>query len=112
MRLRPFAIRLYRIAPRSKVKAQPDRGKAMKYLIFCLTAGALAMAGAAPAQAPSSGQAKAAKPKKEKKVCHEVMKSGSHLPTVTCKTAAQWAEQEATAAEDAESARNRLRRAD
>jgi hypothetical protein len=63
----------------------------MKYLALCLTAVTLIMAGAATAQAASSDQADGARPKKEKRVCRERQRSGSHLSNVVCKTPEQWA---------------------
>jgi hypothetical protein len=75
----------------------------MKILAICLSAGALALAGTAAAQAPaSSTQAATAQPKKPKKVCRERMRSGSHLSNITCKTPEQWAELQATFDEEAE----------
>jgi hypothetical protein len=72
----------------------------MKSLILCLTAAGLATAGAASAQPSSPVEATpsttmvtapGAKPKKEKRVCRERMRSGSHLSNVVCKTPDEWA---------------------
>ena len=72
----------------------------MKYLILCLAATGLAIAGAAAAQAstPTSATpettmvtAPGAKPKKPKRVCRERGRSGSHLTNVVCKTPEEWA---------------------
>jgi hypothetical protein len=71
----------------------------MKYIIFCIAAGALGLPGAAFAQAqepttatPANTTVTAPKTKKEKKVCRERMRSGSHLTNIVCKTPDQWAE--------------------
>ena len=70
----------------------------MKHLVFYLAAGALATGGAAAAQEPTTATppnttvTAPAKPKKEKKVCRERMRSGSHLSNIVCKTPEQWAE--------------------
>jgi hypothetical protein len=82
----------------------------MKYLALCLTAVALATAGAASAQSSAPGGATSAdavgaprgKPAKPKKVCRERMRSGSHLTNVVCKTPEQWAELQAEFDDQAE----------
>jgi hypothetical protein len=73
----------------------------MKYSVRCLAVAAIVAAGAASAQ--SSGPtiatpedttvtAPRAQPKKDKKVCRERMRSGSHLTNIVCKTPEQWAQ--------------------
>ena len=71
----------------------------MKYVILCLAAVALGSPGAALAQTqepttatPANTTVTAPKTKKEKKVCRERMRSGSHLSNIVCKTPEQWAE--------------------
>jgi len=48
-----------------------------------------------PAAAPAE-QTAAAKPKKERKICHSQGKVSSRIPVQVCKTAAQWSESEAS----------------
>jgi hypothetical protein len=72
----------------------------MKKWLLYLAAGTLGAAGAAAAQtsAPTTATPETttvtapAKSKKEKKVCRERGRSGSHLANVVCKTPEQWAE--------------------
>jgi hypothetical protein len=63
----------------------------MKYLTLCLTAVALTITSAATALSPATEQATPVKPKKEKRVCRERMRSGSHLSNIVCKTPGEWA---------------------
>ena len=75
----------------------------MKYLALCVATAVVAMAGSASAQTSAPGGATsadaaggpAAKPAKQKKVCRERMRSGSHLANIVCKTPEQWAELQA-----------------
>jgi len=73
----------------------------VKYSALCLAAAALFTADAATAQnseptiaTPSTTIVTApdSKAKKEKKVCRERGRSGSHLTNIVCKTPEQWAE--------------------
>jgi hypothetical protein len=74
----------------------------MKILALCLASGALVLAGTAAAQTstpttatpPNTTVTAPAKPKKEKRVCRERGRSGSHLSNIVCKTPEQWAELE------------------
>lgn len=73
----------------------------MNYPAFFLAAGLVIISGGAAAQSseptvatPSTTIVTApdAKAKKDKKVCKERMRSGSHLTNIVCKTPEQWAE--------------------
>jgi|GEM_PF-2249628 len=72
----------------------------MSYLAALLAASALAVAGSAAAQTstPTTATperttvtAPGAKPAKEKRVCRERGRAGSHLSNRVCKTPAEWA---------------------
>ncbi len=73
----------------------------MKVMVSCLGACFLAVAAQAAASSPASGPTVATPPnttvtapkaKKQKKVCRERQRSGSHLTNITCKTPEQWAQ--------------------
>ena len=71
----------------------------MKNLLFSLAVGSLGIASAATAQdstpttaTPATTTVTApAKPAKQKRVCRERHRSGSHLTNVVCKTPDEWA---------------------
>ncbi len=72
----------------------------MRRLLFCLAASGLGLAGPAVAQSsdptiatpPNTTVTAPASRPKEKKVCRERMRSGSHLSNVVCLTPDQWAQ--------------------
>lgn len=74
----------------------------MKYLALCFALASVGLSGPAAAEQNSAPTvatpedttvtAPGAKPKKDKKVCRERMRSGSHLSNIVCKTPEQWAE--------------------
>lgn len=50
-----------------------------------------------PSPAPATDEgAPVPKPKKPKKICHEVMRSGSHIAQTICRTQAEWDNQPST----------------
>jgi hypothetical protein len=74
-------------------------------LALMVTAGSAVAQGSTPTIATpedTTVTAPGAKPKKEKKVCRERMRSGSHLPNIVCKTPEQWAELQEQLDTDAE----------
>ena len=65
-----------------------------------LMSGLMVLAGAAPAVAAAD----AAKPPKEKKICHTEVMIGSIMPKSVCHTKAEWAQIDATNSDNAHQA--------